>query len=434
MADRFTGKNLPSIGIPDIHRKGPKDEHNTLMGVYLAKVVDNVDIDYQGSITVELIGHQTIGERNTAQDRSKYHKIRSLSKFGGSIQRPDFTLAYGESSPPPSRGTEVLVAFTGSEQEGYLLGVLGDSNRNSMLPGIPASETDNGVEPTFDVTPFEEQKGNKRPRHPIVLPIAEQGLGLDPVRGIGSSGARRESPSRVAGMLTPNGHSLVMDDGTKEFEEGECVTPDKNRAGGDNNLIRIRSAGGGQFLINDTAGIVYVINQNGTSWVQLDENGNMDVYAKGSVSYHAEEDFNFYAGGDINMDADSFNIKARGAAGIQAETVDGPMQFKSNKDIRLTTDLNMHLKSEGFSRTTAKLIDLNGPKAFGAVGPTSGSLTSNTSIKESVNPRVPEHEPWGGHLENTNAVASQAPSKINRTAKDIDISNIQSSSGKVGPQ
>jgi hypothetical protein len=153
------------------------------------------------------------------------------------------------------------------------------------------------------------------------------------------------------------------------------------------------------------------------------------MYATGSISYHAEENFNLYAGGDINLDADTFNIKARGAAGIQAESTTGPMQFKSNKDIRLTTDLNLQLKAGGYGRiSTDGILDLNGPSALGAVGPTSGSLAANRSVKESINPRVPEHEPWGGHLtQASTSVAAQAPASGQLTAKDYDVSSLSSS-------
>ena len=117
------------------------------------------------------------------------------------------------------------------------------------------------------------------------------------------------------------------------------------------------------MLFNDTAGIVYVINQAGNSWVQLSADGKIDIYSSGDISMHTENDLNFHVGGDFALDADAINIKARGSDGIKMETATGEVNLHSNKDIKLTTDLNLHLKAVGYSRTTAALIDMNGPAA-----------------------------------------------------------------------
>lgn len=430
----FTGLNADSSGIPSSYRGGSANGYNAPSGLYLAKVVENVDEDYQGQIFVELVGHQTVSTKDSSQERRRFHKIRPTGRFGGAIQGGNFTQAYGESYPPPSAGTEVLVAFTGREQEGFLLGVLGDANRNSMVPGLPASRIEDEpdvIGPTLDTSVNGLQEGNTRTRHPVANALAEQGIGLDPIRGIGSSGGRRESPSRVAGQLTPGGHSFVMDDGTFESSE-KNINPDSNRESGQNNLVRLRSAGGAQMLFNDSAGIVYIINQSGGSWIQMDSGGNVDVYAQGSVSYHAEEDFNLYAGGDFNIDADTVNVNSRGGDGIKMQTTTGGIDLKSNRDIKLTTDLNLQLKASGFGRiTTGGILDLNGPEAATAEAPTSNSLTTNLTVKESINGRVPEHEPWGGHLENVNAVAAQAPSRPDNSTTDYDVSDIVSGTGRT---
>ena len=397
--NRSTGSNRDSIGIPAGFSSGNRPGFAMPTGVYVGKVVEAADGDYGGAIHVQIVNNQKWGATDTREDRQKFTKVRTVSPFGGSIASADATVTYGASFPPPATGTEVLVAFTGDGPIGFLLGVLPTVGRNGSVPGLPASqisEQDNTIGPSID--PGLQQNSNVRPRHPVANSVADQGTGLDPIRGVGSSGGRRESPSNVAGFLTPAGHSFVMDDGTVAHKEGENYVPDQAREEGENNLVRLRSAGGAQMLFNDSAGIVYITNQKGTSWMQMDSDGNVDVYASGSVSYHAEKDFNLFAGGDINMDADSVNIRATAADGLKVETTTGPIEFKSNKDIRLTTDLNLQLKATGFGRiSTDGMLDLNGPPASAAVGPTSGSLSVNRSVKESINPRVPEHEPWGGH-------------------------------------
>ena len=425
---RFGGSNSTSTGIPQNATSGNRIGMAMPNGVFLAKVIEIADADYGQAVHVEIVGGNRFGDRDTREQRQLFPKVRTVSPFGGSIAGKNSTIAYGSTFPPPAVGTEVLVAFTGDNAVGFLIGVLPATGRNSALPGLPASQVDNGdIGPSLDpgVT---AQDQNIRPRHPVANSVAEQGTSLDPIRGVGSSGARRESPSNVAGFLTPAGHSFVMDDGTVAHKEGENYVPDQSREEGENNLVRLRSAGGAQMLFNDSAGIVYITNQKGTSWMQMDSDGNVDVYAAGSVSYHAEEDINFYAGADINMDAQSFNIRATGAAGIQAETTTGAIQLKANKDIRLTTDLNLQLKANGFGRiSTDGMLDLNGPPASSAVGPEAGNLSLNKTVTLSVNPRVPEHEPWGGHSAQGSKIAAQAPASIRTTAKDYNMADVSAS-------
>jgi len=427
--NRFTGLNSSSVGIPSVFQKGASHNLNTLQGMYLAKVVDIADENYQGGVHVEIVGHEYLTNKESHEVRRTYHKVRQTSPFGGSVQGQNYTNSYGATFQPPAPGTEVLVAFTGRDQEGFIVGILTESGRNSSLPGLPASELstegdDFVVGPAMDSSAIEQQEGNSRPRHPVANAIATQGLGYDPVRGIGSSGARRESPSNVSGFLTPGGHSITMDDGTLAYQEGIVYTPDRNRTDGQSNLIRIRSGQGGQFLINDSAGIVYIINQNGTSWVQMDSSGNVDIYAQGNVSMRSEGDFNVHADGDFNVEAEAINMKARGGAGIKLQAATGTVDLKSNREIRLTADTNMHLKAEGTMRlTTGGVLDLNGPQADPAQEPSPNSLVVNRGVKESVSGRVPEHEPWGGHVANESTIAAQARSTIQTATQDYDLAN-----------
>jgi len=59
-------------------------------------------------------------------------------------------------------------------------------------------------------------------------------------------------------------------------------------------------------------------------------------------------------------------------------------------------------------------------------------LSVNRTVKESINGRVPEHEPWGGHAEAESSLAAQAPSRFAPNAKDYDTGNIQANQGPAG--
>ena len=391
-------------GVPLQYKAEGPTGLNMLNGVFVAKVTRTVDETYQGHIIVELIGHDRLSDKENDEERKKFHRIRRLVPFGGYEHLEDgkYSVEFGINTQPPTVGSMVLVAFTGYDQEGFLLGVLPDTQRNSQIPGLPAQENLKVGGGKLAVT---HDGGVKHPDiiqknpHPLFEQIIKQGLQTDSVRGLGSSGGRRESPSNVFGFSTMGGHSLVLDDGTVANEEGISKSPDPGREPELNKMIRLRSKEGAQLLFNDTWGIVYLIQQEGNAWIQMDKEGNIDIYSDKNISFHAKENLNFYAGKELNLDADSINIKARGEDGMKIETATGTFDVHSNKDIRITTDLNMNLRAKPHMKLTADLIDINGPPADPAEKPEVNNLTLNREVVESVTDRVPEHEPWGGHAE-----------------------------------
>lgn len=428
---KFYGSNRSSMGVPsNTFGRGDHGGLRKLNGVFVAKVVDIADERYQQHIWVDLIGSERHGNKETQEERHRYHKVRQTSPFGGTVQGSNYSNNYGATWSPPAPGTEVLVAFTGQEQEGFLLGVLPDINRNAMIGGHPSSpDPDEGeVQTAFDA-PVNKTNRGERKKHPVGQAIARQGLALDSIRGHGSSGARRESPSRVSGFNSPGGHSLVLDDGTEAYKEGVNHVPDKSRAGGKNNLIRLRSGGGAQILLNDTAGIVYVINQNGTGWVEIDASGNIDVYSESNISMHAKENINFYAGDEFNVDAETINMRSRGTGGIKIESTTDQIQLFAQQDMKLTTEKTMHIKARPHMKLTADLIDLNGPPATAATKPTAGALAVNREVKESIAGRVPEAEPWEGHGQRDSKIAAQAKSNPMDPDQDDYVLGTASSSG-----
>ena len=183
---RFTGNDYRSNNTPENYKQGLNGIAGQY-GVYTAIVVDNADPDYQGHIWVDIITSERRNEdKSTRKDRHKFSKIRTMSPFGGSIGGDDATVTYGATFPPPAIHTEVLVAFTDLDSVGYMLGVLAPPGKNSSVPGLPASQVDNGdIGPSID--PGKQNK-NTRPRHPVANAVAEQGTSLDPIRGVGSSG------------------------------------------------------------------------------------------------------------------------------------------------------------------------------------------------------------------------------------------------------
>ena len=199
----------------------------------------------------------------------------------------------------------------------------------------------------------------KKPKHPIADTLEAQGLMLDDIRGITSSSARREAPSMVFGISTPGpvdkrpgsktgpvgplesqfpnafvsrlgGTTFVMDDGDAAFQRKtkpgggpnaeppvggpEYASVENDEEGlptiPHNELVRIRTRTGHQFLMHNSEDLIYITNSRGTSWIEFSSDGKIDIYAKDSISIHTEQDFNLFAERDINIEAGrNFNTK-----------------------------------------------------------------------------------------------------------------------------
>ena len=142
---------------------------------------------------------------------------------------------------------------------------------------------------------------------------------------------------------------------------------------------------------------------------------------------HTQTDFNLYCEGSFNLDADSINLKARGSGGTTIESATGEFNLHANKDIKLTSDLNGHIKTAGFIRQTSAIIDLNGPEATAATKTVANNIAVNTTVKESINGRVPEAEPWGGHqdqVEDAKTLPQVASATTEFISQDIDMTKI----------
>ena len=320
--------------------------------------------------------------------------------------------SYGFWAVPPDIGTQVLVMFAnGNVNEGFWIGCVPDMQINHMVPGLassPRSIEEGGggpgggdaqkrfgglgiedlpvAEPNRKITDdavginTDYATDNSAKYRPVHTPLAEsllaQGLIKDKIRGITSSSARRETPSQVFGISTPGpidfegqfaapntdsvnrhgkigekfahsrlgGHSFVMDDGTPSIEGKTPI---------ENELIRFRTRKGAQVLLHDSENTVYIINSTGTAWVELSEDGKIDMYADESFSVHTIGDFNLRAERDINIEAArNINMKATGQnttdqfINSNEDLVTGRIHIDANEDIEMLAQKDVAVKSE----------------------------------------------------------------------------------------
>ena len=405
--------------------------------------------------------------------------------------------SYGFWMVPPDINTKVLVMFAnGNVNDAYWIGCVFDDYMNNMTPGkassqnfvddneqtkysadfssVPVAEAQRKAE-SSDVAPNtkarEDTKFTVRPVHvPETDTLVSQGLITDDVRGVTSSSARRETPSQVFGISTPGpidfegqktvkresinrhgkiyndsdnefdfnnvahsrlgGNTFVMDDGTPKLREGNTdVTAIKDE------LIRLRTRSGAQLLLHNTEGIVYIINNDGTAWMEFSKNGKIDIYAKDSVSIHTENDFNLRAERDLNMEAGrNVNIKATGQNTGDKLVNSTPSATTGRVRIESTANTELFIGSDGLIKAGSNIktftgndflvnTDTSGEIHFNTDGKVTSSVLSalatyditDSDTTKSITKRVPTNEPYREH---ENKPANTKPSLTDREQAD----------------
>ena len=308
--------------------------------------------------------------------------------------------SYGMWMRPPDPGTQVVVGLIQMKgiQEPVILSCLFQNYRNFMVPGIPASSTPEGPNPSTEININKDVKSHNvqytvkgsdvdvksdtRPKSKLADNLFYQGLGDDFIRGQTTSGARREDNSEVFGILTPGnrksgnptrrnpGHQFVMDD---------------NEA---NNLIRLRTGQGMQFLLNDTHNIIYIINKTGTGYVEIDGDGNIDIFGKGS--------FNVRTTGDLNLRADqNVNIEAGQDVNIKAAN-NSPHPYDESRGLGgIVDDIELALMDPNFGPDFKKAnnkgtVKIEGQKQVEIIGKNIGltAMPSLMGIKEGTDGKI----------------------------------------------
>jgi hypothetical protein len=481
-------------------------------GPFIARITSHLDPTFMGGVEAVL----EEGTFTDPEQQKFVYPLRYLNPFYGAMSTDfekadptdyyDVQKSYGMSFVPPDVGTRVICLFVGNDSnQGFWIGCVQDTYQNHMIPGIAASsdvawapgqQEKYGVD-YLPVAEFHKKKlvfpykpnEQKKPVHPFADRLLAQGLLADRIRGVTSSSARREFPSAVFGISTPGpidpnskkskigysdtgsttaptsrfaGHTFVMDDGD--------VT-------GSNKLVRLRTGGGHQVLLNDSANVVYIANATGTAWLEFTGNGKIDIYAADSVSIHSEQDFNFRADRDINIEAlRNFNIKSAGNLTINSDKefnvrtgenvklyidgdwnqyVKGNLNFTIDASANILAKAKLNLTSKGqvsLSTSGAFKVASAGKSFFGAPGniaePASSAMSETVKLKEwfvprvsvgagwpggkryqdgtipSIMQRVPMHEPWPHH-------ESTAPT--NFTPSNTDSNNSSSAPNATLP-
>lgn len=390
-------------------------------GPYEAIVVGTVEGTRLGQLKVSIPDFHGLGPNPLNREDQiivNYASPFFGTTFGtGTQELPDSAWTNGQSYGmwmiPPDVGCKVLVIFVaGDLNRGYWFACVYDTPSHHMVPGIARNiggpnktfapdgqipATRESVLPVVEYnttanTAFASDGLESTPRRPHEWQssiLVAQGLDKDPVRGAISSSSLRESPSNVYGISTPGrrlgnpidadpqavvarrgGHQFVMDDGD---------------ANGIDQLIRLRTSGGHQLLMNDTEGVMYLASSTGMQYIEFGAKGAMHVYSMGGMNFRSQGVMNLHSDVNINMCAPIIKIAATPSDKIPmtslSMTSDGTMKISSLGSASLTT--NAFLTISGVGQTS---INSGAKLNISAVGVTSvfGSLLKLNSGKPGI--------------------------------------------------
>lgn len=426
-------------------------------GPFIGIVKNNVDPTRSGRLQVFLAGMGGVEEEPT-----HWVTVRYASPFFG-MTDPTVTTenswkkvnhTYGMWFTPPDLNNQVLVMFAnGDPNNGFWFACVNPTLSHHMVPGMAGATTSKPNlssdlqsvlgKAYYPVAEFNEYNDDNRanwtefyntpkPVHEdSVRTLLRQGLEDDSVRGVISSSSQRESPSSVFGISTPGrvldraedtsvtarsgGHTFVMDDGDVK---------------GTDQLIRFRTAGGHQILMNDSEKVIYIGHANGSTWAEFGSDGKISFYSdndfsirsKANINLHADNDINMFAGNNIQQFATKIIKQQSDSHTIKSTTEYKVYGGKIGMVSGTTLDLNAGSTGTWGANTDlifgANMIYLNDKEPNRVSKPDDVKIysfpeTSKSGLKWSasktmstIGSTLPTHEPWQEHFVSTESVTT----------------------------
>jgi hypothetical protein len=338
--------------------------------------------------------------------------------------------SYGMWFVPPDIGVKVLCTFAnGNPFNGFWFGCVPEWPSLHMVPGISAAVGNSGVpSPVVDFfdgssTPGDLQTfaSHQRNVHQYQEAIwNQQGLLKDPDRGPGTSSAFRETPSNVFGISTPGQpfdtptEGATNGEGTSKIgvrgrKGGHTFIMDDGDAQGKNAMMRFRTSGGHMIMMNDTKDFIYVINSKGTGWVEINSQGDMNVYSGSKVNIFAQSEVNVETKGAMKLHGATVDIVSDGALNIQGKDVN----ILADGNAKMTGKTALHLKGKNSYLTGDSCLQIKSDGHIDAEGAchtinTKAATKATEAGKASSPQNMPSKEAFGGHISPPNPQA-QSP-------------------------
>ena len=386
--------------------RGVREEKGIITGVVKANV-------HPTSMGVIKIWNATFS--TDENDKTQWRTVRYCTPFYSRVDNAGVDDTYfgtkvtaGIVTPPPDIGTKVLAFFPeGRNSEGYYFACVPDTYMMQTLPettisaGVAAGEFNDSPAGSHHSGKITNWRTQTRPEDFFTQDtLVKQGLSDDRVRGLNNSGYMRESPAEIIGIATKGRRITTQgQDFTKTYatqirnpntadkkilegllgptarRKGHSIALDDGDIEGNSNQIRLRTSTGHQLLLNDTEGVIYVGNSDGSCWIELSSEGTMDVFAQDSINFRSAN-INFHADENIKMHAKGFTQivadRQLHLQGTQETTIvtDGEAGINAKKNLHLFSESELFATSTGASYYNAggnisvagAMVLLQGPK------------------------------------------------------------------------
>jgi hypothetical protein len=398
-------------------------------GPFIGKIKNNIDPAKLGRLQV-YIPELASGDENDEQNwrivtySSPYFGMTNQAVTGNAVNEYGTTKeSYGMWMTPPDVGVLVICIFiNGDPNRGYYIGCIPDGTSHYMVPGLAGSKKAK----TSSLTAEQLQKSEGSTNLPVVefndlvqedaltpdvanteKPVhalqfdnySRQGLLGDNVRGVISSSSQRESPSNVFGVSTPGRPVAYNQEDPKEVwlrSGGHTFVMDDGDADNNDNMIRLRTSAGNQIMMNDSAGIIYLISASGRNWVEMGADGSVRVFSDADISMHSTGAINFHSDTAFNVQAPNINLKASNSINLAATS---DIILNAEKNITEVSGLLHQIKTSTFNVAGVSSnismegkLSLVGDKILLNSGP-SAIVKDPTPVADiSI---VPTQEPWG---------------------------------------
>jgi hypothetical protein len=196
---------------------------------------------------------------------------------------------------------------------------------------------------------------------------------------------------------------------------------DDGDASGVDQLIRLRTTGGHQILMNDTEEILYIASATGKQWVEFSQTGAINIFgsagfnvrSQGPLNLHSDSAVNINSGGSVSIHGemgvsiDSLMSVGISAIGKVSVATDGMLSLSALGKASLSSLGSMSVSCTGVTSIFGSILNLNTGSPSPATPTTPKSLNNLPDVTfngttwtygpgalQSICTTVPAHEPW----------------------------------------
>jgi phage gp45-like len=303
---------------------------------------------------------------------------------GGETTTPNYSdVAYGFWAIPKVGATVCIFCMNGSPQSRYYFASTLRLHRNRSLPAGRNVDFNNYMGPWGDSG---DGEGNLNPVQPAYDNLRTQFQNKITQSEAITRGAYERNVAQGADVRNgEEGYSISPADSSYLDPQTYClVTPGRNAIIMQDDphfaRLRLKTAEGHQIIFDDANERIYVSTSKGNTWLELDQDGHINIFGTQSISFRTGSDFNIFADGNINLEAgnginlrsdkNDIRLTAAGnyqvqAAGNILETACGIFDITAEKDIHISAVKDLNAKSsQGVFLTGGAGVDVRSGKTI----------------------------------------------------------------------